>query len=146
MGKKLRQLYVFSRRVTPGNLNKDTRYEISWHSLLRLRKNILILPVDSSHRYKHRNPLRGATTFALLGIICRFTTERDTISPALRRKRSPVFRARRFVRSSRPPDVRDPFPRALTSRTRCKQVFTLFAKRDIRLQTILSSLNSRKNT
>lgn len=96
-------------------------------------------------RYKHRNPLCAATAFTLLGIICRFTTECDTVSPALRRKRSPVFPVRRFVRSSRPPDVRDPFPRALTFRIPCKQVFTLFAKRDARHCAISSSLNLQKN-
>jgi len=95
-------------------------------------------------RYKHRNPLRAAIAFALLGIICRFTTECDTISPVLRRKRSPVLPARRFVRGSRPPDVRNPFPRALTPRIRCKQVFALFAKRDARHCAISSSLNTEE--
>lgn len=90
---------------------------------------------------KHRNSLMRHR----VRIIHRFATGYDTISLALRRKRSPIFPARRFVQSS-------PFGRArsisesfATSRTRRKQVFTIFARYDTKLYELIIFTVSNKN-
>lgn len=89
---------------------------------------------------KHRNSLMRRR----VRIIHRFATGRDTISLALRRKRSPIFPGRRFVRSSlfgRERSISESFA---TSRTRRKQVFTIFARYDIKLYELIILTVSNK--
>lgn len=113
---------TFFRSVTP-RMRKCLGAKISGPRTLVAAKvfssSCSIAPID-----KHRNSLMQRR----VRIIRRFASERDTISLALRRKRSPIFPTRRFVPSS-------PFGRArsisesfATSRTRRKQVLAIFDK------------------
>lgn len=73
----------------------------------------------------------------VLGIIRRFATiPSDTISPALRRKRSPVLPDDGDLFT--PSDPRDPFPSASTSRVRDVNKSSRFSPgRDIRLRNVV---------
>lgn len=129
--KKSREPHVF-RMLLRGTWTRNApmrKYQALSPRCTKIFSSYLIAPIN-----KHRNSLMHGR----VRIIRRFATERDTISLALGRKRSPIFPARRFVPSS-------PFGRAqsisesfATSRIRCKQVSAIFAGYDIKFCTCWS--------